>query len=113
MSLASVAADLKTALDTVDGVTGYVKRPGSPKVGDAWPLWRGGDRDQQSGLFDDIWVLAVYLPQDEEAANAWIDAHTDAIVTAVRAILYIDGRVPANLGTDASPVKGLMITGRF
>lgn len=110
MSLNGTRDDFKAALDTVDGVTGYLARPKTPKAGDAWPLWGGGDRDEDTGLFDDTWSVGVALPQDETSANDWIDAHLDDIVSALRPVAYVDGRKPANFGTDTSPVYGLLIT---
>lgn len=110
MSLNDTRAAFQAALSTVAGVTGYVKRPSTPRPGDAWPIWGGGDVDETTGLFDDTWSVGVMLPADEQSANDWIDAHIDDIVSGLRPVAYVDGRRPANFGTDASPVYGLLIS---
>jgi hypothetical protein len=110
MSLNGTRAAIKAALDTVTGVTGYLKRPSTPKPGDAWPLWRGAARGDVR-LFEHAWAVAVLLPQDELAANDWVDDHIDALVDALRPVLYVEGYDPANFGPEGSPAYGLLITG--
>lgn len=112
MSLAETRAALAAGLSSIPGVTGYVKRPTAPKSGDAWPIWRGGERDQPSGLIAYEWALAVVLPQDEEAAADRIEVLIPAVMSAVGRIVYVDGVQPANLNTDTSPVYGLLFTSR-
>jgi hypothetical protein len=103
---------LAAALSDVADVKGYVKRPVSPRPGDAWPVWRGGDRDQASGQFAWEWAIALVLPQDEQAAYDTEEQWIPVIVSAVGRIVYVDGVSPANLNTDASPVYGLLFTTR-
>lgn len=110
MSLNDTRAAIKAALDSVDGVTGYLKRPSTPKPGDAWPLWRGAARGEVH-LFESTWAVGVLLPQDELAANDWVDGHIDALIDALRPVLWAEGYDPANFGPEASPVYGLLITG--
>jgi hypothetical protein len=112
VSLSDTRTAIKAALDGVDGVTGYLKRPSPSKPGDAWPLWRGAGRDA-ARLFENVWAIGVVLPTDEVAANDWIDAHIDGLLDGLRSVAYVDAYVPANFGSDASPVNGLLITGNI
>lgn len=110
MSLNDTRAAIKAALDGVDGVTGYLKRPSPAKPGDGWPIWKGAARGD-AHLFENTWAIGVLLPQDEVAANDWIDAHIDLLLDGLRPVAYVDGYDPANFGNDANPVYGLLITG--
>lgn len=111
MSLNDTRAAFKEALDEVAGVTGYLRRPSTPKPGDAWPIWRGGERDQNTGLFDHTWAVGLMLPQDEKSAQDWIDARLDDLAKAIRPVAYVESVAPATFGgTDSSPVYGLLIT---
>jgi hypothetical protein len=112
MSLAGKRAAFAAALSTVDGVAGYAERPAAPRAGDAWPVWRGAERDEDSGLLGHTWAVGVYLPQDRGSADDWIDGHVDALIAALRPVAYVDGFDPANFGTDNSPVFGLLLTTR-
>lgn len=105
-------AALAAALSGIEDVTGYVTRPKAPKSGDAWPIWRGGPRDQASGLFAHEWALAVVLPQDEKQAADRLEVLIPLVAAAVGRIVYVDGVQPANLNTDQSPVYGLLFTTR-
>jgi hypothetical protein len=109
MSLNSVRAEFKAALDGVAGVRGYLARPTTPKSGDAWPIWGGGDRDESTGLFNDTWSVMIVVGADEQTANDWIDAHMAEVVTALIPVAYVDGRRPALSGPDGSPMYGLLI----
>jgi hypothetical protein len=113
MSLNGKRAEFVAALTTVDGVTGYAKRPTVPRAGDAWPSWRGAERDDTQ-QFVHTWSVAVVLPTDETAANDWIDDHAEEIQDALLqgGVAYTDGFDPANLGTDQSPVFGLLFSTR-
>jgi hypothetical protein len=112
MGLRETRAEFKAALDTVAGVTGYLEQPSPPRPGDAWPLWGGGDKDQESGLFDDVWSVVVQLLQgSQRAADDWIDTYLESLLSALRPVAYVTGRNPAILGgTDQNPVRGLIIT---
>jgi hypothetical protein len=100
MSIAGMRAVLKTALDTVDGVRGYEYRPDSITDGDAWPVRGPAERDQASGLFLLDWGVQVVLPSDPKQADAWMDAHVNALVTALGQVAYVTGFVGVSLSTD-------------
>lgn len=109
MGLSDARAEIVAALNSVDGVKAYDKRPSTPRQGDAWLRWRA-ERDDDSGGFDVTWFIAVVTPQGEAAADAWIDDHLDDLLAALRPATYVTGYGPANLSTDASQVDGLLIT---
>lgn len=111
MPLATTRTAFKDALDTVDGVRGYVTPPSTAKPGDAWPRWRGGPADADTGMIDHEWSVIVYLPQDQVSADQWIDDHLQALRRALRPVAYVEAVAPVTLGgTDNSPVFGLLIT---
>lgn len=82
MSLSGYRAQIAAALSTVAGVKGYAYRPDTLRAGDAWPLLGPLNRGPARS-FEVTWRVLVYLPQDEEAASQWIDAHHEPLVDAM------------------------------
>jgi hypothetical protein len=83
MSIVNDRQEIAAALDTVDGVKGYVYRPKAPKPGDAWPTLP--NYDLQDGLvWRPTWTVIVVLPADERSAAMWMDEHFGPLVTALR-----------------------------
>lgn len=107
--LAVARAEIGAALNSVDGVQYHATPPSPAREGDAWLRWRA-ERAETAGGFDVTWWAAIVVPVDEAAADAWIDGHIDALLTALRRVAYVTGYGPANLGPENSPVKGLLIT---
>ncbi len=114
MSLSDTRAHIADALSTVDGVKGHATRPRTARSGDAWPLYQGSERNEYTGLWAHKFAIGVMLPQDQAAADAWIDSHFEAIADAMSeaGIGWVDEADPADFGTDASPVYGLVINMR-
>jgi hypothetical protein len=83
---------IAAALSTVAGVTGYSYKPVTPKAGDAWPLWAGGERGPGRS-FQYTWRVLILLPKDERAASAWIDEHVEALVDAMEGASVDDNDV--------------------
>ena len=111
-TIATDRAAIKAALDTVTGVTGYEYRPKAQKPGDAWPTLPTLDR-QADIVWRPEWTVVVFLPQDEREASNWLDAHFDAIVTALQAgPIYPETAEPALMNTGAGDMYVLEITGR-
>lgn len=102
---------LAAALSTVDGVTGYERRPASPKPGDGWVLWRGAVRDG-GYAFQETWVCVIQLPGDEVKADQWIEAHEAALFEALQPLLFVESFTPAALPVTGGEAFALMITGR-
>lgn len=112
MSLASTRQSFADVLSGVAGVQGYPKRPAAPSVGDAWPVWRIAALDDNSQQFTNGWDLLVYMPQDEAAADDWIDDHIQELIEALEPVAAVDSYQPANLAPSGSSVFGLLINTR-
>ncbi len=82
-----IRPDIAATLSTVDDVTGFQEPPASPKTGDAFPQWNGGDA-VAPGLFETNWVIHVLLPDDVKARDVWINAHLGLLVQALQPILW-------------------------
>jgi len=111
MSLSGKRQEFATALSTVVGVTGYSYPPGNPRPGDAWPVWQGSTVGEDRIQFTNGWSVFVMLPQEQRAADEWIDSHDQALYDAIQPVAYIDGFAPAILSPN-STVYGLLITTR-
>lgn len=112
MSNAQTRDEIAAALSTVEGITGYARRPAASKAGDAWPLWRSGER-ADGYAYTHTWVIVIVLPgTDEATADAFVDARLDDIDDALRAVLFVDGVAPARLESDGGDILALQITGR-
>lgn len=111
MSNASTRAAIAVALSTVSGVTGYPRRPVAAKVGDGWPQWGGSERDGGQS-FAETWNVLVVLPPDETSADVFADSHQDALIAALRPVLFVTSFAPANYKADDGDVYALLITGR-
>jgi hypothetical protein len=89
------------ALSTVDGVSGFLYRPTTPKPGDAWPLL--GSAERAAGLaFLVTWRVHVLLPQDEVQASVWLDQHVGDLVDALNPVGYVAGFQPITLPASGS-----------
>lgn len=112
MDNAVVREQIKTALDTVAGVRGYVRKPDAPKPGDGWPLWRGAER-ADGMLFAQTWGAVVMCTQDFATADAFADSHGQSLVEALQQyVMFVDSMAPILVPTSAGDVPALMITGR-
>lgn len=109
-SLAEARAGLAAAINGIDGLQYFAQTPGTPRVGDSWLRW-SAERDGDAGGIEITWSIAVVTPQDETAADAWIDDRIDDLLAALRPVTYVTGYAPARLEPPgASPIIGLLIT---
>jgi hypothetical protein len=106
-------AAIAAALSTVDDVTGYEYKPTTPKAGDAWPLWSGGERGPGRS-FQYAWRVFVLLSKDERLASAWVDEHVEALVDAMEDndVGSVDRLDPVAVATSAGELLALQITMR-
>lgn len=102
---------LAEALSTVTGLTGYTVRPKAPRIGDAWPLWRGSERGAGHGYLE-TWAVVIVTPQDEKAASQFSDERQDDLDEALGSVIYIDTYAPVTVPTEGGDMFALMITGR-
>lgn len=114
MSLLTKRAEIKQALDAIDGLTGYEKEPRAPKAGDAWPDLVGINRE--AGYTEVSWTVLVVVSQNEDAAITWLEENADLLIdglqhpeSSIPSAGYVDGINKVNLGSPTSPVYGLEI----
>lgn len=110
MSNADTRQAIADALSTVSGVTGYPARPDALNEGDGWPQWRGAT--PQAYAFENTWAVLVILPAGEVSADAFADSHGEALVEALRPVMFVDQIAPATLDTEAGQMYALMLSGR-
>lgn len=111
MSLVGDRAAIAAALSGATGVTGYEYRPTTPRPGDAWPLL--GAMERADGLsFYVTWRVLVLLPQNEQAASEWMDAHTEDLVDALEPLGFVDRLEPAVITANSADQYALQITMR-
>jgi hypothetical protein len=111
MSNADTRAAIAAAISTVDGLTGYVKRPTAMKPGDGWPQWRGAARADGFGFLE-TWAVLVVLPDNETTADEWADSHGYALATALEPVMFVESIAPATIPASGNDIYALMITGR-
>ena len=111
MSFETTRAELAAQLTTVDGVTGYAKRPKIIKPGDAWPLF--GSANRGPGLaFEATWRIIVVLGNDEAAAIDKAEALLPELAEAIEPVAYVDGAQPFAVPTQGGDLFALEITAR-
>lgn len=110
MTRADVRVEIAEALDAVDGLHGYVRRPATARIGDGWPLWRGATLSQ--GRLLDTFAVWIALSPDEADADTMVDSQEllDAM-DALMPIIYVTGVEPVAIQSEAGDLLGLMITG--
>jgi hypothetical protein len=108
---ADMRAALAAAVSSVDGLTGYPKRPDAVSAGDGWPRWRGATLGDERIAFTNTWVVVVALPGDEDTADEWADLYGPALFVALSPLLFIDAIEPALLPMSANDTYALQITG--
>lgn len=109
MSFSEKRAAIAAALSTVPDCTGHQRRPSAPAIGDAWPVW-GGNKRAQGSAFLVAWRVRVLLPQDEDAASTWMDAHWDLLFYALEPCGFTTTALPVMLATTAGDMYALEIT---
>lgn len=112
MTRAQTRQDIADALSEVAGISGHTSKPSALNEGDAWPQWRGsaaaGGRS-----FTETWAVLVVLPQsDDITADAYADSHAQALVDALRPVIYVDSIDPATIPGGEGQMYALLLTGR-
>jgi hypothetical protein len=111
MSNAQTRQDIATALSRVTGINGHPARPTVLNEGDAWPQWRGGT--PHAYAIENTWAVLIVLPQaDDVTADSFADAHGEALIEALRPVMFVDSLVPAEIPSEAGPMYALLLTGR-
>jgi hypothetical protein len=107
----SVPAELAAATSAVEGVNVTATYRQSLKAGDGFVKWNGRVRDDSGLGWMDSWQVWIALPQDVNAAEAWISEHLDPLIVAVDEFLIVTAATPAELLLGAKPTNGLIIEG--
>jgi hypothetical protein len=115
MSNATIRQAIATALSTVTGpfgpVRGHVARPAALNERDAWPQWRGGV--PHAGAVESTWAVLIVLPQaDDVSADGFADQYGEALLDALRPVLFVDSIAPAMIEVESGQMYALLITGR-
>ncbi len=99
------------ALSTVDGLTGYAKRPEVLGEGVGWALVRQLDRGPGQA-FQTTWRVIVLLSGDEDTAYDQLDALAVTVPEALQEVLYVDSITPTAVPTDAGDLFGFELIAR-
>lgn len=111
MSNAQTRQDIADALSAVAGIHGHLSKPSALNEGDAWPQWRGGV--PHAGAVENTWAVLVILPSaDDVTADSFADSHGDALIEALRPVLYVDSIAPAEIPSGGGFLYALMLSGR-
>lgn len=100
MTLVGKREEFARAIDTVADMSGHAFRPFTPDVGDAWPILGPGERAAGTA-FELTWAVRVFVPQDEETASQWWDAHWPRLFEALSTVAFVDRFEPV-----VSPAAG-------
>lgn len=85
--------EIKEALDTVPGITGYEFMPTMPIEGDAWPNIDSWNWPNQFGAVV-TWSIFVCLGTDQIAAEQSVSALLSGVVTALSDVVYVKNARP-------------------
>lgn len=111
MSNADTRQAIADALSTVSGIHGHPARPDALNEGDGWPQWRGGV--PRAHAVEGTWAVLIVLPSaNDVTADAFADSHGEALLDALRPVLFVDSIAPAEVTTESGPLYALMISGR-
>lgn len=96
MNLTEARQDITDALSTVDEVTGYLRPPSTARPGDAWPVFRGMERDGLTGQYTVTWSVLVLLPTDADAALEQLQTLVPDLDDALRSVAYVQTYAPVS-----------------
>lgn len=99
------------ALSTVEGITGYAKRPEVLGEGVGWALFGSAQRGPGQA-FEKTWRVIVLLSGDEETATDQFDQFAEDVPSALQAVLYVDTITPFAVSTDAGSFYGFQLIAR-
>lgn len=111
MSLTETRAEIAAALSTVDGVTGYTKRPSVWSPGDAIVLVE--QIDHVLGVaWQATWRIVLLMSGDEGVAIEQLDELLPLITDALQPIVYIDTATPEAVSTEGGDMTAVVIIAR-
>lgn len=108
MTFTTKRAEIAAALSKVPDVHATEHRPPVFAEGSAWPML-GPWKRSKGDAFDVQWRIRVVLPQDEEAASTWLDAHWDALFYALAPVGFVTTVTPVMLPAGGGDLYALEI----
>lgn len=108
---ATTRQTIADALSTLDGLTGYAKRPEVLGEGVGWSLVQSLNRGPGQA-FQTTWRVIVLLSGDEETAIDQLDAIAETVPAALVELLYVDSITPYVVKTDAGDLFGFQLIAR-
>lgn len=108
---ATTRQTIADALTTIDGITGYAKRPEVLGEGVAWPLVQQLDRGPGQA-FQTTWKVFVLLTGDEWTAYDQLDELAVSVPAALQEVLYVDQITPYAITSDAGEFFGFQLIAR-
>lgn len=104
-------ASIAEALSTVEGITGYEKRPKVVKPGDAWAQLNQLTRGPGS-VFETEWRIAVVIGADVGTATDNFDSLIPAVTQALAPVAYVDSARPIAIPIEGGDLYGAEILAR-
>lgn len=108
---ATTRQTIADALSTLNGITGYAKRPDVLGEGTAWALVQRLDRGPGQA-FQTTWRVIVLLSGDEPTAFDQLDDFAIRVPEALQAVLYVDSITPYAIPTEAGDLFGFELIAR-
>ncbi|GAA2817454.1 hypothetical protein [Kribbella solani] len=111
MSFVESRAAIAEALSTVEGVTGYPKRPTTWTPGDAIVLVE--QIDHTLGVAWQVtWRIVLLLSGDEGVAIEQLDELLPLITDALQPLVYVDTATPEAVQTEGGDMTAVVILAR-
>ena len=107
----SARDELAAAATALDGVSVSEQYRQSLKAGDGFVKWNGRTRGDEGLGWIDTWQVWIALPQDVGAAEKWLTAHLEPLISVLDDVLVVTSATPAELLLSAKPTNGLIIEG--
>lgn len=107
----SVRDDLAAAatVESVTNVTPYYRQVAKP--GEGMVRLDRITRDSTGLGYMATWQIAVFLPQDQAAAERWLEDNLTTLVDAVSEQLVVTSATPSQIPIDSGTVPALVIEG--
>lgn len=106
MSMRDTLAAAATITDVTDVSPTYRQNP-APGQGSVRLDRRF--RDASGHGWMDAWQVVVFLPQNQAAAETWLDAHLTDLMDAVETVAHVTDATPARIQLDAGTVPGVIV----
>lgn len=108
---ATTRQTIAAALSTIEGITGYAKRPEVLTEGVGWPLVQLLTRGPGQA-FQTTWRVVVLLSGDEDTAYDQFDTFAVIAPAALQELLYVDSITPTAYSTEAGDIFGFELIAR-